>query len=134
MRLGEALGVALFIATLGPVCARARAEQGFQGLTDSLKSVSQKSESHYFHDFSKSGLSVSGNLSLRVVQRLSWDLHADASRTRNQLSLPKREATTDEILLRQRQLATSYNYGLWIGLSYTFGSIYSSFVNPRFGK
>ena len=90
--------------------------------------------SHYFHDFSKNGLAISGSVSLRVVQGLSWDLHANASRTRNQLSLPKREATTDEILLRQRQLATSYNYGLWVGLSYTFGSIYNSVVNPRFGK
>jgi len=43
-----------------------------------------------------------------------------------------REATDQEILVRQRQLATSYRYGVSVGLSYTFGSIFNNVVNPRF--
>ena len=31
-------------------------------------------------------------------------------------------------------LATNYNYRFSVGVSYTFGSIYSSIVNPRFGR
>ncbi|MDZ7341730.1 MAG: hypothetical protein ONB27_10280 [candidate division KSB1 bacterium] len=48
-------------------------------------------------------------------------------------ALPLAGATLEEVLLRQRQLETSYNYWTSIGLSYTFGSIYNNIVNPRFG-
>ncbi len=41
-------------------------------------------------------------------------------------------ATTDEILLQQRQLETQYSYWSSVGISYTFGSIYSNVVNSRF--
>ena len=47
--------------------------------------------------------------------------------------LPKEGATEEEILLHQRQLATQYDYFASVGLRYTFGSIYSNVVNPRFG-
>jgi len=51
----------------------------------------------------------------------------------DQLSLPKGEATLEQVLLRRTMLETNYNYYFSIGLSYTFGSIYSNVVNPRFG-
>jgi len=41
-------------------------------------------------------------------------------------------ASLEEILLRRRELETSYYYYFSIGLSYTFGSIYNNVVNPRF--
>ena len=41
--------------------------------------------------------------------------------------------TDEEILLRQRELATSFQYFVSLGVSYTFGSIFSNVVNPRFG-
>jgi len=47
--------------------------------------------------------------------------------------LAKGEASLEEILLRRKELATEYEYSLSIGLSFTFGSIYSNVVNPRFG-
>jgi len=50
----------------------------------------------------------------------------------DQLSLPKKELTEEEIILQKRILATQYSYYLSIGFSYTFGSIYSNIVNPRF--
>jgi len=49
------------------------------------------------------------------------------------LSLPKGGASLEEVLLRRKMLETSYTYYFSIGLSYTFGSIYSNVVNPRFG-
>jgi hypothetical protein len=43
-------------------------------------------------------------------------------------------ASLEDVLLMRKQLATSYEYYFSIGLSYTFGSIYSNVVNPRFGS
>ena len=58
----------------------------------------------------------------------------NASRIRDQLSLPARGATPEEVLLRLRQLQSGYEYGVSFSLTYTFGSIFSSVVNPRFGQ
>ena len=48
--------------------------------------------------------------------------------------LPKSDASDEDVLLRQRELSTQYDYFTSIGLRYTFGSIYSNVVNPRFGS
>ena len=58
----------------------------------------------------------------------------NASRIRDQLSLPARGATDEEVLLRLRRLESSYEYSVSLSLTYTFGSIFSSIVNPRFGQ
>ncbi|MBI5325982.1 MAG: hypothetical protein HZB41_12040, partial [Ignavibacteriae bacterium] len=50
----------------------------------------------------------------------------------DQLYLPKEGATLEEILLRRKALETTYSYFVSFGLSYTFGSVYSNVVNPRF--
>ena len=62
------------------------------------------------------------------------DVQISGSRIHDQLSLPRRGATPEEILLRQRRLASSYEYELSLGMTYSFGSIFSSIVNPRFGE
>ena len=50
----------------------------------------------------------------------------------DQISLPKGQATIEQVLLRRTMLETNYSYYLGLGLSFTFGSIYSNVVNPRF--
>ncbi len=90
--------------------------------------------SHYFHDFRKKRLELRSNLSLRLFEGLSITIFANVSWIHDQLSLPMEEATDEEILLRQRQLATQYDYMVSVGFRYTFGSIYSNVVNPRFGS
>lgn len=90
--------------------------------------------SHYLHDFNKNRLELSGRLSVRLVEGLSLRLSGEASSVRDRLSLPKRGATTEEILLQRRQLATDHHYQASVGLTYSFGSIYSNVVNPRFGR
>lgn len=90
--------------------------------------------SHYFHDFSKNELVFSGNISFRLFKGLSFDISGRYSRVKNQLSLPKEGASLEEILLRIKELETDYRYSLSMGVSYTFGSIFSSVVNPRFGR
>ena len=85
-------------------------------------------------DLSKSELEASGQLSLRLARGLSVAAEVSASRIRDQLSIPARGATDEEILLRQRRLESGYEYSLSFSLTYTFGSIFSSIVNPRFGS
>lgn len=89
--------------------------------------------SHYFHDFRKNRLELDNELSLRIIEGLSFDLSGRVARIHDQLSLPKGDATAEDIYLQRIQLATHYDYWSSIGLSYTFGSIYSNVVNPRFG-
>jgi hypothetical protein len=90
--------------------------------------------SQYLHDRSKSRLEADGEVSLRVVRGLSVSAEINASRIRDQLSLPRRGATPEEIFLRLRQLQSGYQYDFQVGLTYSFGSIFSSVVNPRFGS
>jgi hypothetical protein len=87
---------------------------------------------HYFGDIHKNHMQINSNLSLRLYRGLSLNLFGIYSRIHDQLSLPKGGASLEEMLLRTTQLATSYNYSGQIGLSYTFGSIFSNVVNPRF--
>lgn len=90
--------------------------------------------SHYFHDFSRNRLEFGGNINLRVFRGLSLDINGRYDRIHDQLALSKGEATLDEILLRRKELATDFEYSISVGLRYTFGSVYSNVVNPRFGR
>lgn len=90
--------------------------------------------SQYLQDLSKNRLEVDGELSVRVARGLSVASSVSASRIRDQLSLPARGATEEEVLLRLRQLESGYQYSFSMSLTYTFGSIFSSIVNPRFGQ
>jgi len=89
--------------------------------------------SHYFHDFQKNRLQFSSELSIRIFKGLSFNISGSYSRIRDQLSLPRGGASLEEILLRRKELETTYNYYLSVGISYTFGSTKSQVVNPRFG-
>jgi hypothetical protein len=90
--------------------------------------------SQYLHDFTKYRLEVQGELSLRIARGLELELDGSASRVRDQLSLPLRDATPEEVLLRLRELQSDYEVSFQIGISYTFGSIFNNIVNPRFGR
>lgn len=103
-------------------------------LTQAWGSVETAIEgSHYLHDFKKNRLQFSAETSLNIVEGLSLNVYGNFTMIHDQLSLPKSDASTEEVLLRRRELETQFDYYSSIGLSYTFGSIYSSVVNPRFG-
>ena len=87
--------------------------------------------STFLHDFTKRSLEFDSYVSLRVFKGLSARVSADFELINDQLNLPKRDATVEEILLRQRQLATAFDMGFGIGLSYTFGSMYNNIINTR---
>ena len=90
--------------------------------------------SQYLHDLDKSRLEADGELSVRVARGLSVEGQISGSRIRDQISLPARDATDEEILLRLRELQSGYEFSFSVSLTYTFGSIFSSVVNPRFGQ
>jgi hypothetical protein len=89
--------------------------------------------SNYFHDFKRNRIRLSGELSLRLIKGLNFNIDGRYSRIRDQLSLPRGGLSLEEVLLRQKQLATGYQYSMSVGLSYSFGSLKSKVVNPRFG-
>jgi hypothetical protein len=88
----------------------------------------------YLHDISKYRLEVGGELSFRISRGLSLNLDGSASRVRDQIALPARGATDEEILLRLRELQSDYQFDFSFGLTYRFGSIFNNIVNPRFGR
>jgi hypothetical protein len=90
--------------------------------------------SNYLHDWSKNNLSIYGYLDLRIAKGLSVNFGGSASMIHNQLGLVKGGATTEEVLLRRKELATQFQYFTSFGLTFTFGSIYNNVVNPRFGN
>jgi len=90
--------------------------------------------SQYLHDFSKNNVQFYGNLSVRIFEGLSVNFFGGYQAIHDQLSLRKSGATVTDILRQQRQLETSFSYWGSVGISYTFGSIYNSIVNPRFGN
>ena len=87
----------------------------------------------FLTDPSKYSIGFEGGAEIRLFKGFSVDVFGEFSRTRDQIYLPRGAATNEEILLRQRQLATGYQYSINFGVSYTFGSIFNNIVNPRFG-
>lgn len=90
--------------------------------------------SNYLSDFQKNRVSVYGGMSVRLMKGIQLSYSASYSRVHDQITLPKGDATDEEILLRLRQQLTSYRASGYFSLSYTFGSIFNNVVNPRMGN
>lgn len=90
--------------------------------------------STFLPDPSRYRLQLEGDVNVRLARGLSLSIEGSTSRIRDQLSLPRRGVTPEEVLLRLRRLLSGYEYDVQIGLTYTFGSIFNTIVNPRFGQ
>lgn len=88
--------------------------------------------SQYLHDLERRRIEFFGQTSVRLFEGFSLRFQAVYDVIRDQLSLPKGEATLEEILLRQRELATDYNFSTSVAITYTFGSKFTNIVNTRF--
>lgn len=138
-----------FQYTVGHVYHRYREETIFRKLSEQL--IDQRAEvglsmrqpwgranaefsfRQFLDDPSKYSLGLEGGTEVRLFKGFSIFLFSELVRTRDQIYLPRGQASTEEILLRQRQLLTGYQYFVDFGFSYTFGSIFNNIVNPRFG-
>jgi hypothetical protein len=89
--------------------------------------------SQYLHDSNLYQVALNGSVSVRLFRGFSVNASGYYAWVRDQLFLPAGTASTEEILLRQRQLETSFTYFTSFGFSYQFGSIFNNVVNPRFG-
>lgn len=121
------------------IFGKTRETLGSQSLTTAL-SVTQPwgsatvslTASHYLQNFQQNRIVLFGNLNFRLFKGLSLNVQGDIARIHDQRALPEAGATPDEILLRRRELATSYSYFTFINLQYRFGSTLNNTVNPRF--
>lgn len=88
----------------------------------------------FAHDLNQYRLGIDGSFSIRVAKGLGLEIRGAYSKVRNQITLPKGEATDEEVFLDLRQRATNYRASMTIGISYTFGSFLNTIVNPRFNN
>ncbi|MEX0771314.1 MAG: hypothetical protein WD035_11300 [Balneolaceae bacterium] len=87
--------------------------------------------SNYFHDFAINRVSINPSLNIRITRNLSFNIYARYRAINDQISLPAGDPDDIDLLLGQREQATSYDFRVSFGFSYTFGSIFSGAVNPR---
>jgi hypothetical protein len=87
--------------------------------------------STYLHDLKRNNLAINTWADFRVWKGLSISVSANYSLINDQLSLAKGDMTLDQQLLKQRQQATTYQFGASLGLKFTFGSMFNNVVNPR---
>jgi len=87
--------------------------------------------SSYLHDLSKHRVEFDTFLSIRLYKGLAVRASAEIQLIRDQISLEKGDASIQDILLRQRQIATNFSTEIGIGLSYTFGAAFNNVVNMR---
>ena len=86
----------------------------------------------YLHDLDVFRAEFGGFLSVRLFEGFNLQAGVSYDMIRDQLSLPKGDATLSEILLQQRELATDYSFSGSIAFTYTFGSKFANVVNTRF--
>jgi len=89
--------------------------------------------SQYLHDIDLYRVALNGSVSMRLFRGFSVNVGGSYAWIRDQLFLPTGGASQEDVLLRQRQLQTNFNYATVVGFSYQFGSIFNNVVNPRFG-
>jgi hypothetical protein len=102
-----------------------RAPWGMAGAHSSL--------SQHLNQRDRHRLSLSASTDVNLFNGFAVNIAAGFDRFNDLISLRQGSASSEEILLRQRQLPTDHSYSFTVGASYSFGSIFNTIVNPRFG-
>ena len=76
-------------------------------------------------------IQVDAEISLRLSSAWGIVLETKYESIHDQIYLPRGDASIDEVLLKRRQLATTYDLMATFGLRFTFGSIYNNVINRR---
>jgi hypothetical protein len=90
--------------------------------------------SHYLHDPQRNHVTLSGFVDLRIGRGFSLNFRGSASRVRDQIYIARAVQSERDILTQRQQLQTNFRYNMNVGIGYTFGSIYNTIVNQRFGN
>ena len=140
IRLLYSIGMSGYLYTDTTIYNRIRESIPFQnftvavGLQQAWGSVNVNGNANRFlADPAKQSAGLFGSVNLHVVKGLALNVGGSLNWVRDQVYLPKVPGTDEQILLQERQRATTYRYFVNFGISYTFGSIYNNIVNPRFG-
>jgi len=92
------------------------------------------SGSHFFHDSELYNVSLRGDIDFRIMRGFSVNARGNIAWVQDQIYLSASGATDEEALLRLKQRGTDFNYGMSVGFSIQFGSIYNNVVNNRFNN
>ena len=85
----------------------------------------------FLQDHSKNNLTLDSWFSIRIFEGLSIRFGGEIELIRDQLSLPKGNASIEDLLLQQKEIATDFRSEFRIGISYTFGSAFNNYLNSR---
>jgi hypothetical protein len=83
----------------------------------------------YLDEFS---IELRGDGSYRLIRGLGLDIGVNYEVIRDQRFLSGEGLSPEEILISRRELGTGSRFGLEVGISYRFGSIFNTIVNQRF--
>ncbi len=87
--------------------------------------------SHLLDDPDRHRVDLYTNVEIRLFRGVNLDIQANVARIKDQIYLSAAGLDDNEILIGQRELGTDFEYGVEVGLSFTFGSIFNNVVNPR---
>ncbi|MGY8916171.1 MAG: hypothetical protein ACKVJF_13960, partial [Flavobacteriales bacterium] len=87
--------------------------------------------SAFLNDWNKNRLEVDSYLSAGIFKGFSVRFSGDLKLIQDQINLPAGSASLEDVLLQQKQIATNFEIGFGIGLSYTFGSAFNNVINTR---
>lgn len=87
--------------------------------------------STFLDDFEKNRIQLYSRFSVRLIKGLSVRFSGNFEIIRDQINLPAGNASIEDVLLQQKQIATDFELGFSVGLSYTFGSAFNNIINTR---
>jgi len=87
--------------------------------------------SHLLDDPDRHRVDLFANVEVRLLRGVNLDVQGNVARIKDQIYLSAAGLEDNEILIGQRELGTDFEYGVEVGLSFTFGSIFNNVVNPR---
>ena len=85
----------------------------------------------FLQEPSKNSFSLDSWFSIRVFEGLAVRFGGEIELIRDQLSLPKGNASIEDLLLQQQEIATDFRSQFRIAIGYTFGSAFNNYLNSR---
>jgi hypothetical protein len=90
--------------------------------------------SHFLDSPKQHRVDLFSRMEWRLIRGVNLDIQGNVARVKDQIYLSAEGLDDNEILIGQRELGTDFEYGIELGLSFTFGSIFNNVVNPRLGN